>query len=142
MNLRVARHFLIIAALGAAVWALLAWPHLNQVTTGLTPDYPDLRVHDYASSEKEVLAALKAIIEQRPGWSLVSTGSGPQGSAIQARHAFLHSPLSEEIEVTVRRRGGRTQVSVRSRSTLMGWDFGQNARNARGLLAALDRQVP
>jgi uncharacterized protein (DUF1499 family) len=32
-------------------------------------------------------------------------------------------------------------VSVRSRSRLGKWDFGQNARNIRELLAALDQEL-
>jgi len=40
--------------------------------------------------------------------------------------------------VRIRREGGKTLVSVRSRSRWGPSDFGQNARNVRELLAALD----
>lgn len=40
-----------------------------------------------------------------------------------------------------KREGGKTLVSVRSASLTGYWNFGQNARNIRELLAAVDREV-
>jgi hypothetical protein len=49
--------------------------------------------------------------------------------------------LKDDVTVRARREGGRTRVSVRSRSHLRVWDFGRNARNIRELLAALDAEM-
>jgi hypothetical protein len=49
-----------------------------------------------------------------------------------------------ESEITVRIRsagGGRTTVSVKSRSPGAPWALGQNARHIRDFLAALDSRV-
>jgi uncharacterized protein (DUF1499 family) len=45
------------------------------------------------------------------------------------------------VTVRVRGAGGRSTVSVRSRSRVGKWDFGQNARNIRELLTELDREL-
>ena len=123
------------------VWAAVGWPRINDVQTGHTPEYPDLRVHEYATSPEKTAQAVKEVLGRLPRWTLVGVGQGPGGHSIQAVHqtAFV---LKEDITIQVRREGARTRVNVRSRSQDVPWDVGQNARNIRELLAALDAQLP
>jgi uncharacterized protein (DUF1499 family) len=135
-----ARRLLLLALLAATAFALLAWPRLNDVTTGQTPEYPDLQDRHYDASEKRVVDAVEEAIAQLPHWTLQGQGKGPAGAAIQAiRRA--RSGLVDEITVRIRREGGRTVVKVRSRSRTGPVDFGQNARNIRELFAALDPRL-
>ena|SRR5205809_5532580 len=140
MNSKATRLALLLLALGA-IWAATAWPRINDVQTGRTPEYPDLRVHEYAASPEKVAQAIKDVLGRLPGWTLVGAGQGSAGHAIQALHETGFFVLKEEITIQIRREGARTRVSVRSRSQTGPWDLGQNARNIRALLAALDAQV-
>jgi hypothetical protein len=87
-----------------------------------------------------VAEAEKAAVSRLPRWTLKGAGKGPGGFALQAEH---ENPLGlvEEVSVRVHREGGRTKVKVRSRSRTGKIDFGQNARNIRELLAALDEEM-
>jgi uncharacterized protein (DUF1499 family) len=49
--------------------------------------------------------------------------------------------FKDDVNVRIRREGAKTKVSVRSKSRMGTMDFGQNARNVRELLAALDREM-
>src|SRR5260370_13927397 len=139
MNRSATRVALAVLALGV-VWAAVAWPRISDVQTGHTPEYPDLRMHEYAASPDKVAQATKEVLSRLPGWTLVGAGQGAAGHAIQAVHetAFV---LKEDISIQIRREGAHTRVILRSRSQVGRWDLGQNARNIRELLAALDAQV-
>jgi hypothetical protein len=72
---------------------------------------------------------------------VVGAASGAKGTDVQAEHAIPLVGLKEDVTVRVRRQGGHSEVSVLSRSQSVPWDFGQNARNVRELLDALDREM-
>ncbi len=131
----------LLALLGAAGWAYTAWPVLNDVETGRTPEYPDLQPRSYAAPPEQVLAAVKDALATLPRWQLVGSGSGPGGARVEAVHATLLWRFKDDVTVRVTREGGRTRVSVRSKSRLGRADFGQNARNVRELLRALDARL-
>jgi len=121
--------------------ACLAWPRINDVETGRTPEYPDLQPRSYAAGEDRVATAAKAVIGRLPRWTLVGAISGTRGTDLQAEHVMPLLPLKDDVTVRLRRQAGHTQVSVRSRSRAGPWDFGQNARNIRELLEELDREM-
>ena len=130
----------VVAAAAAAL--CLAWPRINDVETGHTPEYPDLQPRSYGAGEDKVATALKTVIARLPGWRVVGAASGPRGTDVQAEHQAPVLGLAEDVTIRVRRQGGRTEVSVRSRSRTGPWDFGQNARNVRALFQELDRELP
>jgi uncharacterized protein (DUF1499 family) len=132
---------LFVLLVGGGLWAVTAWPRLNGVETGRTPEYPDLQPRSYVLSPQRVGQALKKVLRDRPGWTVVGSGEGPEGVALTAVHETRFLPFKEDVTARIRRQGGRTVVSVRSRSRIGKWDFGQNARNVRELLAALDAEV-
>ena len=125
-----------------AVWAATAWPRINDVETGRTPEYPDLQVREYPASPKMVAEAATQALGRLPRWSLIGSGAGPGGHSIQAVHELPTLGFKDDVTIHIRQDGPRTKVSVRSRSQVGPWDFGQNARNIREFLAALDAQVP
>lgn len=131
-----------VGAVAAGAAALcLAWPRIHQVETGRTPEYPDLKPRSYAAGEDRVAAAVKAAIGRLPRWRVVGAASGVRGTDIQAEHAMPLVGLKEDITVQIRRQSGRTEVRVLSRSPSVPWDFGQNARNVRELLEAVDQEL-
>jgi uncharacterized protein (DUF1499 family) len=130
--------FLLVAG---AVAAALAWPRINDVETGRTPEYPDLQVRTYRGDVATVARAAQKAVERLPRWTFVGAGQGPGGAEVKAVHKTLVLRFSDDVTVRVRTMGGRSAVSVRSRSRVGKWDFGQNARNIRELLAELDREL-
>jgi uncharacterized protein (DUF1499 family) len=130
-----------VALVGGVVYAVAAWPHLNDVETGRTPEYPDLQVKIYVAGADKVAKAAEEVISRLPRWRLVGSGKGPGGYSIQAVHQTRVLRLEDDVTVHIERQGGSTRVSVRSRSRFGNWDFGRNARNIRELLRELDHEV-
>ena len=131
----------IIALVGTGVWAATAWPRINVVETGRTPEYPDLQVRTCAASPERVGEAVRDALAERPRWRVVGSGQGPGGVVVSAVHETRVFRFEDDVTVKIRRKGGQTFVSVRSQSRLGEWDFGQNARNVRELLQALDAEL-
>ena len=132
---------MVLAAVLAGVWSYFHWPRLNEVETGRTPEYPDLRVRDYLASEDKVAKAARQTVERLPRWTFVAQGRGPGGTEIQAVARTRVLRLEDEITIRIHREGGRTRVGVRSKSRTGSADFGQNARNIRLFLTELDREL-
>jgi uncharacterized protein DUF1499 len=135
------KRLLLLAIVAGAALALVAWPRLDEVETGRTPEYPDLKVQEFAASEARVAQAVRESIASLPGWSLGGWGSGIGGSAVSAVHQLPWLPVKQDVSVKVQRAGGRSSVSIRSRSRLGPVDLGQNARNVRELQAELRRRL-
>lgn len=125
----------------AAVAAVLAWPRLNVVETGRAPEYPDLQPRVYSAGPERVVEAVQATVEALPRWTLKGVGSGPAGYALQAEARTRVFRFVDDVTVRVAAAGDGSEVNVRSASRVGKWDFGQNARNVRALLAALDTRL-
>jgi uncharacterized protein (DUF1499 family) len=135
------KKLLVLVVLAGAGVAVTAWPRINSVETGRTPEYPDLQPREYRQSEKAVAEAARSVVEGLPRWRLVGSGRGPGGTAIHALATTLVLRFQDDVTIRIRRKAGKTQLSVRSSSRAGKWDFGQNARNIRKLLAALDARL-
>lgn len=129
----------LLAALAVLI-AVLAWPRLNDVETGHTPDYPDLQPREYSLPEGTVASAAQAAIAVIPRWRLIGSGHGPGGSEVHAE-ALTRLGFRDDVTVRIRSEGARTRVTVRSRSRVGRWDFGQNARNIQAFLNEMDRRL-
>ena len=130
----------ILAVLGGALAAVIAWPRLNDVETGRTPEYPDLQVRMYIAPLPSIFAASKRVVAELPNWTLIGAGSGPAGSEIKAKAGIPVLPLKYAVTIHIKREKGQTLVRVRSKSEFGRWDFGQNARNIRQFQRALDEE--
>jgi uncharacterized protein (DUF1499 family) len=130
-----------VILLAAAAFLVLRWPRMNDVETGRTPEYPDLQVREYAQGEQAVLKATQKAVVSLPRFTFVAAGSGPGGAEVQAVATTRVFKFKDDLTVRIHRQGARTRVSVRSRSRVGKWDFGQNARNIREFQAALDQQL-
>jgi uncharacterized protein (DUF1499 family) len=132
---------LLLVGAGGFAGLLLAWPRINDVETGRTPEYPDLQPRVYNAAPAVVAKAAQTAIANLPRWEFVGAGQGPGGGEIQAIATSRVFRFNDDVTVRVRSEGGKTRVSVRSKSRVGTADFGQNARNIRLFLAELDRQV-
>lgn len=130
-----------LAVAGAAAYSLVTWPLINDVETGKTPEYPDLQPRSYPQGEEVVLKAARAVLDRVDGFAFVAAGSGPGGSEIQAVHTTKVFHFKDDVTIRIKRQGGATRVSVRSKSRVGKGDLGQNARTIRQFLAELDAQL-
>ena len=137
----VGKAVLLVAAGIAAFVALTRWPLINDVETGRTPEYPDLRVREFVTGDSTVAKAARKTVERLPRWTFVGEGRGRGGIEIQAvaRTRVFH--FEDDVTIRIRREGGSTRLSVRSRSRVGMWDFGQNARNIQEFLRQLDQEL-
>jgi len=128
-----------LGLLAATTWMLRAWPIINVVETGQTPEYPDIQPRMYRQPVERVFDAALHTIQRLPRWLLVSyrTESGEIRAEATTRVLRFH----DDVLIRVTRRGGETVVTVRSASRIGRGDFGQNARNIRAFFEELDRQV-
>lgn len=119
--------------------ALRAWPLINVVETGKTPEYPDLTPRVYRVSTDRVFDAALHALHRLPRWSLIS--SRPETGEIRAEARTLVFRFVDDVLIRVTASGETAVVTVRSASRIGRGDFGQNARNIRALLEELDRQL-
>jgi uncharacterized protein (DUF1499 family) len=136
------RALIVVVVLVAVVAGLaLAWPRINRVETGHTPEYPDLQPRTYSAPPARVQKAATAAIAHLSRFRFVGAGQGPRGIDVQAVATTRVMKFDDDVTVRIRSEGGGTRVEVRSASRVGQWDFGQNARNIREFLAALDAEM-
>jgi len=134
------RALILIVVVIGLIALFTAWPLISDVETGKTPQYPDLTTHAYAASPEAVSKAVEASVGALPRWTFVGAGHGPGGHEIKAVHATSLG-LKDDVTIRVRREGGKSVMSVRSKSQSWSFDFGQNARNIRELVADVDQRL-
>lgn len=133
----------LLGVAGGVALAFLAWPRINDVETGKTPEYSELQPREYAASVDSVTKAAKAVLGRLPRWELVGEGKGSVGVQLQAVHTTAVFRSKHDVTIRIRSEGGQTRVSVRSKSLggIGDADLGQNARNICAFLGALDAEA-
>jgi len=131
--------FVSVGCVLVVVIALRAWPMINVVETGRTPEYPDIQPRAYRAGADQVLDAALHAVHRMPRWSLVSRQ--PATREIRAEARTLVWRFVDDILIRVRVRADDAVVEVRSASMVVCGDFGQNGRKIRSFLQELDRQV-
>jgi hypothetical protein len=132
---------LLLILVAVAIGLVFAFPRINNVETGKTPQYPDLKLRSYDVAPQKVYALLREIAETSPGWKLSGHGFGPGSWSVQAVRILNVPPSKYDVHVKITRQGAQALVSVRSTSQWGKWDFGQNARNIREILRLLDEKL-
>jgi len=126
------------------------WWTLNDITTGATPEYPDLPSHVYAADATSARRAAETACAALPRWRMV-----PVASAESAIIAPLHAEVRTAFfnftdDVTVRfepvnENSGtapQTRVVIRSHSRVGKGDLGENERHIRALQREMDARLP
>jgi len=112
--------------------------NINDVTTGVTPQYPDLQPQTFQQSYEQVFDAAAAVGREQ-GWEV--TGEDRAGGLIQAVATTRLMRFKDDVTVTVTRAGAGTTVSVRSHSRVGKGDLGANAKRIRLFQAALAKRL-
>ncbi len=93
----------------------------------------------YPVQSEKLIRTIEEVIRELAGWSIENSGTGLQASR-KTRLGF-----TDEITIvpTPSLAGAHTNTHVvfHSSSRISVWDFGQNARNLKELLAAIDRRL-
>jgi uncharacterized protein (DUF1499 family) len=134
---------LVIGAVLAALIALRVvaaaiWPTINDVTTGATPEYPDLQPQQFAKPADQVFAAALATAREM---EFEITSQSPEKGEIQAVATTKVFRFKDDVSISVTRKGAATAVYVRSHSRIGKGDLGANARRIREFQARLAEKV-
>jgi len=128
-----------IVLLSSGLFALrLVWPLINDVSTGSTPEYPDLQPQRFGlPPEKVFQAALET--SKAMGWEILETD--PPRGVIEAVATTRLFRFKDDVTVTITSEAGMTLVNVRSHSRAGKGDLGANARRIRTFQAELAKRL-
>jgi len=116
------------------------WPTINRVETGKTLQYPDLRPKTYQLGYDRVFGEAVGAAEEQPLWEIVE--KDPVGGQIKARTTMEVTGWTHEVTIRVEKKNEFvSRVHVLSQGEDAPGDLGQNARNIRGYLTALDARL-
>jgi len=131
--------FMPLAGVALVLFALLRWPLINDVATGLTPEYPDIQPQHLSASPQ---AVFQACLEQvrESGWEIVEVQASAGRIEAVASTGLLRFKDDVSIHVRPQERDA-SLVHMHSRSRLGRGDFGTNARRIRAFQGALAERV-
>ncbi len=121
------------------VVAAFIWPTINDVTTGATPQYPDLQPQMFRQAYEQVFDAAAAVARGEMGWEV--TEEDRTKGVIQAVAATRLFRFKDDVTVLFGHEGDQTKVVVRSHSRIGKGDLGTNARRIRAFQAALAKRL-
>ena len=128
----------IILLAGSPFMLALIWPRINNVSTGATPQYPDIQPQHFNQPSEQVFnTALE--VARVMAWEIRE--SAPAQGTIEAVATTRLFHFKDDITVTITRAGEQTTVHVRSRSRVGKGDLGTNARRIRAFQAELARRL-
>ncbi len=116
----------------------LIWPRINDVSTGATPQYPDIQPQKFNQPPEKVLDAALATA-QAMDWEILETDRN-QGT-IEAVATTRLFRFKDEVTVTITPEAGVTVVNIRSKSRVGKGDLGTNARRIRAFQAELAKRL-
>lgn len=114
------------------------WPPINDVQTGATPQYPDLRPQKFDRPYDRVFDEALATA-QAEGWEI--TLQDRQQGEIRAVATTTLLRFKDDVTVILARVEQGTTVNVRSRSRIGKSDLGANARRIRRFQSALAERM-
>ncbi len=128
-----------VAALLGSLGLLRAWPIINVVETGKTPEYPDIVPRIYQAEVDRVFDAVLHAVQRLPRWSLVAYQ--PETGEVRAQATSRLFKFKDDVLIRIAHGEGGVAVNVRSASRVGRGDFGQNARNVRAFFEALEQEM-
>jgi uncharacterized protein (DUF1499 family) len=128
----------VVVLIGFRVGVAAIWPTINDVQTGKTPEYAELRPQRFKQPYDRVFGAAIATAKAA-GWEV--TAQDPGKGEIQAVATTAVFRFKDDVSIAVAREGDGVVVNVRSRSRIGLGDFGTNARRIARFQAELARQM-
>ena len=126
---------IVIVALVALRFGTAAiWPIVNDVRTGVTPEYPDLQAQHFKSPPDKVFNAALALA-RATGWEVVMANAIPPSTGktreIRAVATTRLWRFKDDVTIRIDPEGEGTVVNMHSQSRIGKGDFGANARRIR-----------
>ena len=127
-------------ALGCVGWANRRLFTVNDITTGESVAYPELRSRVYYAAPDQVLTAAEQAVRALPRWQVVRVEPGNQ--ALDAEVTTPLGGFTDDVTVYLTPLGGgQTRAIIHSHSRVGKGDLGQNAAHIRELQAAMDARL-
>ncbi len=111
--------------------------NINDVTTGATPEYPELQPQVFAQSTGQVFDAAAAVARAQ-GWEVTEERAAGVIAAV-ATTRLMH--FKDDVTITLSHEGTQTKVVVRSHSRVGKGDLGTNARRIKLFQEELAKKV-
>jgi uncharacterized protein (DUF1499 family) len=121
---------------GVALLTPRRWMTVNDVTTGGTPEYPEIEPHHYEQSVESVYRAAGNAIRRMARWKIIS--EDPAAWKIQAEIRTAVFGFTDDVTVWVEPQKSGCRVMIRSHSRVGRGDMGENARTIRALQREMD----
>jgi uncharacterized protein (DUF1499 family) len=116
----------------------LIWPRINDVSTGATPQYPDIQPQRFNQPTEKVFDAARDVAMSM-GWTIIEQDR-MQG-IIQAVATTRLLRFRDDVTVTLTSEAEQTIVNLRSKSRVGKSDLGANARRIRQFQAELAKRL-
>ncbi len=127
---------LIVLRIGLA----FIWPTINDVTTGATPEYPDLRPQVFAKPYEQVFDTAAAVAREQEGWEV--TREDRATGMIEAVATTRVFRFKDDVTILMARKDDTVTLGMRSHSRIGKGDLGANARRIRQFQEALAKRLP
>jgi len=125
----------VVLALGTAGLVVACGaPMINDVTTGQTPEYPDLQPQRFDADFDTVF---KAAVDTLTSMGIEIKSKDSATGSIQAVATTRIFRFKDDVTITLTRDGGATMVNIRSASRVGKSDLGMNAKRIRRIQASL-----
>jgi uncharacterized protein (DUF1499 family) len=128
---------------GVAQYVPAAGWYINDVTTGKTPEYPELQSRVYDSSPENTTVFAAAAASRLPGWKVIRTD--PAAHVVICEVKTPLGLFTDDVTVRIEPFGPvreTSRVEIRSHSRVGRADLGQNARHIQELQEAMDDKLP
>ena len=113
--------------------------NINDVTTGATPEYPELQPQGFTADVPAVFNAAAAVAHAE-GWEV--TREDRDAAVIEAVAITPLMRFKDDVTVTITRDGEQTTVVVRSHSRIGKGDLGANAKRIEKFQAEMAKRIP
>ncbi|MBV9850644.1 MAG: DUF1499 domain-containing protein [Armatimonadetes bacterium] len=139
------RWLLMAGGLAAGLLGYVGWANrrvftVNDITTGESAAYPELRSHVYYAEPGRVLTAAEQAVRSLPRWRVVEVDA--ENHALAAEVSTPVGGFTDDVTVYVTPLGGgQTCAIIRSHSRVGRGDLGQNAAHIRELQDAMDARL-
>jgi uncharacterized protein (DUF1499 family) len=107
--------------------AALFWPTINDVTTGATPEYPEIVTQRFGNTPEQTYP-IALLTAKEMGWEIVKETPLKEIRAVATTPVFK---FKDDVTITITKDATSTFVNVRSKSRIGTGDFGTNARRIK-----------
>jgi Uncharacterized protein conserved in bacteria len=126
-------------ATGAAIVTPRRWLTTNDVTTGCTPEYPEIEPREYALEPRDVFEAVRHAVRRMARWKVVREDLPHMRLDAEVK-TFLFR-FTDDVTVWTEESPRGSRVMIRAHSRIGRGDLGENARTIRALQRAIDEEV-